>query len=170
MAWSFLTFHHFRVSLRTIYAQSSAIFPWWVTVTLGFMSCNSSMGYNNKQHSSPRMQPGTHVTHKNLPQAPSPPLQGGDFCSVQGPPTRLHFSKSEDTAFTVHGPKPIAQDTAFTVQFRQFSRSVVSNSLWSHGLQHTRPPCPSPTPRVHSNLCLWSRWCHPTISNTVLNL
>ena len=35
----------------------------------------------------------------------------------------------------------------------QFSCSVMSNSLWTHGLQHTRPPCPSPTPRVHSNLC-----------------
>ena len=50
----------------------------------------------------------------------------------------------------------------------QFSRSVVSDSLWSHGLQHTRPPCPSPTPRVYSNSCPWSRWCHPTISSSVV--
>ena len=46
----------------------------------------------------------------------------------------------------------------------QFSRLVVSSSLWPHGLQHTRPPCPSPTPRVYSNSCLLSRWCHPTTS------
>ena len=43
----------------------------------------------------------------------------------------------------------------------QFSRSVVSNSLWSHELQHTRPPCPSQTPRVYSNSCPSSQWCHP---------
>ena len=43
----------------------------------------------------------------------------------------------------------------------QFSHSVVSNSLWPHEPQHTRPPCPSPTPRVHPNPCLLSRWCHP---------
>ena len=37
-----------------------------------------------------------------------------------------------------------------------------------HGLQHTRPPCPSPTPRAHSNSCPSSRWCHPTISSSVI--
>ena len=46
-----------------------------------------------------------------------------------------------------------------------FSRSVVSDSLWSHEPQHTRPPCPSPTPRVYPNPCPSSRWCHPTISS-----
>ena len=46
----------------------------------------------------------------------------------------------------------------------QFSHSVVSYSLRPHGLQHTRPPCPSPTPGVYLNSCPLSRWCHPTIS------
>ena len=46
----------------------------------------------------------------------------------------------------------------------QFSCSIVSDSFRPHGLQHTRPPCPSPTPRVYSNSCPLSRWCHPTIS------
>ena len=50
----------------------------------------------------------------------------------------------------------------------QFSRSVMSDSLQSHGLQHTRPPCPSPTLRVYSNSCPLSRWCHPTISSSVV--
>ena len=50
----------------------------------------------------------------------------------------------------------------------QFSRSVISNSLWSHGLHHTRPPCPSPTPRGYSNSYPLSRWCHPTISSSVV--
>ena len=50
----------------------------------------------------------------------------------------------------------------------QFSRSVVSNSLRPHESQHTRPPCPSPTPEVHPNPCPSSRWCHPTILSSVV--
>ena len=44
----------------------------------------------------------------------------------------------------------------------------MSNSLWPHGLQHARLPCPSPTPRVYSNSCPLSQWCHPTISSYVI--
>ena len=50
----------------------------------------------------------------------------------------------------------------------QFSRSVVSDSLRPHESQHARPPCPSPTPGVHSDSCALSRWCHPTISSSVI--
>ena len=50
----------------------------------------------------------------------------------------------------------------------QFSCSVVSDSLQPHELQHARPPCPSPTPRVHPNSCPSSQWCHPTISSSVV--
>ena len=50
----------------------------------------------------------------------------------------------------------------------QFSCSVVSDSLQPHGLQHTSPPCPSPTPRVCSNSCPLSQWCHPTTSSSVI--
>ena len=50
----------------------------------------------------------------------------------------------------------------------QFSRSVVSNSSWPHGPQHTRPPCPSPTPGVYPNSCPLSWWCHPTILSSVI--
>ena len=50
----------------------------------------------------------------------------------------------------------------------QFSRSVVSNSLRPHEPQHARPPCPSPTPGVYPNPCPLSRWCHPTISSSVV--
>ena len=49
----------------------------------------------------------------------------------------------------------------------QFSRSVVSNSSQPHGLQHVRPPCPSPTPGAYSNSCPLSQWCHPAISSSV---
>ena len=50
----------------------------------------------------------------------------------------------------------------------QFSRSVMSNSLWPCGLQDTRPPCPSPTPGIYSYSCPLSWWCHPTISSSVV--
>ena len=50
----------------------------------------------------------------------------------------------------------------------QFSSTVVSDSLWPHGLQHTRFPCPSLAPRACSNSCPPIRWCHPTISFTVV--
>ena len=49
-----------------------------------------------------------------------------------------------------------------------FSRSVVSESLTPHELQHSRPLCPSPTPRVYSNSCALSQWCHQTISSSVV--
>ena len=58
-----------------------------------------------------------------------------------------------------------------SVQFShsvQFSCSVVSNSLRPHESQHTRPPCPSPTPGVHSDSCPPSQWCHPATSSSVV--
>ena len=50
----------------------------------------------------------------------------------------------------------------------QFSHSVLSNCLWPHGQQHVRPPCPSPTHTVYSDLSPLSQWCHPTISSSVV--
>ena len=50
----------------------------------------------------------------------------------------------------------------------QFSCSVMSASLWPHGLQHARPPCPSPIPGAYSNSCPLSQWCHPNISSSVV--
>ena len=52
--------------------------------------------------------------------------------------------------------------------FIQFSRSFMSDSFRSHESQHSRPPCPSPTPGVYPNSCPSSRWCHPTISPSVI--
>ena len=56
----------------------------------------------------------------------------------------------------------------FQIRSDQISRSVMSNSLRPHESQHARPPCPSPTPGVYSNSCPLSRWCHPTISSSVI--
>ena len=52
----------------------------------------------------------------------------------------------------------------------QFSCSVMPNSLWPHGLQHIRPPCPSPAPGIHPNSCPLSQWCHSNISTSVIPL
>ena len=57
---------------------------------------------------------------------------------------------------------------AFYAKSVQFSRPVVSNSLWPYGLQHARPPCLSPTPRIYSNSCSLSQWYHPAISSSVV--
>ena len=82
-----------------------------------------------------------------------------------GPPPILQSVKSlppsrwvEATAMTLHpekGSSPV-----------QFSRSLRSNSLQLHGMQHARPPCPSPTIGVYSTSCPVSQWCHPTISSS----
>ena len=58
--------------------------------------------------------------------------------------------------------------TQFHYSSVQFSHSVMSDSLWPHGLQHARLPYPSPTPRVYSNSCPSSGWCSPTISSSVV--
>ena len=63
-----------------------------------------------------------------------------------------------------------ASNDTFNMTFSsvQFSRSVMSDPLRPHELQHVRPPCPSPTPRVHSNSRPSSRWWHPAISSSVV--
>ena len=64
--------------------------------------------------------------------------------------------------------KCIQDITQCSYESVQFSHSVVSDSLWPRGRQHTRLSCPSPTPRAYSNSCPLSQWCHPTISSSVV--
>ena len=64
--------------------------------------------------------------------------------------------------------KEESEKVGLSYSWVQFSRSVLSESLWPHGLEHTRPLCPSPTSRVYSNSCPLSRWCHPTILSSVI--
>ena len=66
------------------------------------------------------------------------------------------------------GQEPVVEPWGRTLSSVSFSCSVVSNSLWPHGPQQARPPCPSPTPRACSNSCPSSQWCHPTISSSVI--
>ena len=61
-----------------------------------------------------------------------------------------------------------SNELALDISSVQFHCWVMSNSLWPHGLQHARPPCPSPTPRVYSDSCPLSQWCHPIISFSVV--
>ena len=75
-----------------------------------------------------------------------------------------HWIESERTEGLSHW----MSGSAFTLYSVQFSRSVVSDSLRPHELQHARPPCPSPTPRVYPNSCSLSQWCHPAISSSVV--
>ena len=62
-------------------------------------------------------------------------------------------------------PHVLWLSTTYSVQL---SRSVMSDSLQPHELQHSRPPSPSPTPGVHPNSCAWSQWYHPAISSSVV--
>ena len=88
------------------------------------------------------------------------------------PRDQTQISHILDIFFTIWATREAQQKTILYSKWSygsvQFCHSVVSNSLQPHGLQHTRPPCPSPTPRVYSNLCLLSQWCHPTISSSVI--
>ena len=93
----------------------------------------------------------------------------------QGSPADNHKScnlyKEMRKVDTLHSPrgKDKTGPTALLVCVStQFSRSVMSDSLQPHGLQHSRLPCPPPTPRAYSNSCPSSQWCHPTISSSVI--
>ena len=64
--------------------------------------------------------------------------------------------------------KPLESPFVLQAYSVQFSCLVMSNSLWPHESQHSRPPCPSPTPRVYPNSCPSSQWCHSAISSSVV--
>ena len=83
----------------------------------------------------------------------------------------LFFShtSTNQSLTSCHYFKPTSPDGSFLTLFIiQFSCSVMSDSLQPHGPQHARPPCPSPAPRVYSNSCPLSQWCHPAISSSLI--
>ena len=81
----------------------------------------------------------------------------------------LKFIRVGDAIWSHSLPSPLLLPSIFpSISSVQFRCSVMSNSLWPHGLQHARPPCPSPTPRVYSNSCPLSWWFPPTISSSVI--
>ena len=79
----------------------------------------------------------------------------------------LHYSPLGHCWFWLWGTGMRIRNLTY-ISSVHFSYSVVSDSLRPHGWQHTRPPCASPTPRVYSNSCPLSRWCHPIISSSVV--
>ena len=92
------------------------------------------------------------------PLTPSPPLPGPT------PPSHVHPQTCSIKA-CCEWTRPMP---GFTLKFSWTSMcSIMSSSLQPHGLQHARPPCPSPTPGVYSNSCPLSPWCCPTISSSV---
>ena len=80
-------------------------------------------------------------------------------------PTPSSGPQGRDGEGDLQAGHPLSRQPKFLLLF---SRSVVSDSLQPHGLQHTRFPCPSPTPRICSNSCPSSQRCHPTISSSVI--
>ena len=88
----------------------------------------------------------------------------------------FHTGKDDNAAETVScnslqhlsplQPQNMEECSALVVQFSSVTQSCPT--LWPYELQHARPPCPSPTPRVHSNPCPSSQWCHPAISSSVV--
>ena len=90
------------------------------------------------------------------------------FCLSPLPPWLYLILANAFSAYILLPAFSSSQGSYSILHSVQFSCSVVSSSLWPHELKHTRPPCPLPTARVYSNPCPLSRWCHPTISSSVI--
>ena len=132
--------------LQCIHPQSLSHVQLFVTPWTVAHLASLSMGLSQQECWSelPFPPPGDLSNPGIEPQSPAIPAMSGGFFTTE-PPGKIGYSASV-----------------------QFSRSVVSDSLWPHGSQHARPTCPSPTPRVHSNSCPLSQWCHPAISSSVV--
>ena len=84
-------------------------------------------------------------------------------------PLSMRFSKQEYWYSLMEATHSYRQyKPSVSLSSVQFSRSIMSDPLWPHELQHARPPCPSPTSRVHSDSRPSSQWCHPAISSPVI--
>ena len=83
-------------------------------------------------------------------------------------PSLLEKPKKYPISYKADGLDQFLLPSSLQFSSLQFSCSVMSDSLWPHGPQHARPPCPSPNPRVYSNSCPLNQWCHPTISFPVI--
>ena len=92
-------------------------------------------------------------------------LEGRKLCHFRH---GKYFKKLSQPCHCKLSTKCKLKEQQYTIISIQFSCSIVSNSLWPHGLQHTRPPCPLPTPRAYSNSRPSSWWRHPTISSSVI--
>ena len=87
---------------------------------------------------------------------------------LQWPAWSDSYLPSSLVSFWLPNPTPGEGNPPTLFRSVQFSRSVMSDSLWPHESQHARPPCPSPTPGDHSDSRPLSQWCHPAISSSVV--
>ena len=83
-------------------------------------------------------------------------------------PTSIESMKKQESSRKTSISVLLTMPKPLTVSISQFSHSVVPDSLWPHESQHARPPCPSPTPGVHSDSHPSSPWCHPASSSSVV--
>ena len=97
-------------------------------------------------------------------------IHNGVLLSHQKEYIWISFNEVDETGADYTEWSKSERKTPIQYQFSsvQFSRSVVSGSLRPNELQHARPPCPSPTPGVHSDSRPLSQWCHPAISSSVI--
>ena len=94
--------------------------------------------------------------------------KGGEFEQSQGRHSRGQLGPGASPRLCPWKRAVVAPSTRLGGGSVHFSRSVMSHSLQTHGLQHARPSCPSPAPGVYLNSCPLSQWCHPTISSSVI--
>ena len=120
---------------------------WWATVHEVSQSLTQLNGWHTQTH---------HFSHQ---------------ISLTAGKKDPHIFLKETSLNSSKGKPRITAKVTISFLTSSFSFSSVAQScptLWPHEPQHARPPCPSPTPRVHPNPCPWSWWCHPTISSSVV--
>ena len=136
---------HHTLLLFSCYVMPESFLTSWTVAR----QCPLSMGFPRQEYWSRLLFPswGGLPNPGIKPASPESPALASGFLTAEPPwKPRSHFQFSSV----------------------QFSHSVVSDSLWPHESQHARPPCPSPTPGVHSDSRPSSRWCHPAISSSVV--
>ena len=133
----------------------------WLFVTLWIVDCQAplSMGFSSQEYRTELLC----LSPKDLPDSGIEPMFPAAPAALQ-----VNSLLRATTEAPIPWQMPNKHEFPVTCCSVQFSRSVLSDSLQPHELQHARPPSPSPTPRVHSNSCPLSQWCHPAISSSVV--
>ena len=144
----------------------------WQVDSLPLRYLGSSIpGDSVKSHRSYKLRAQSHRTAILTPPPPPLMLIPGSACYPMLLTRQLSIGGSHDPllgSYWFARKTHRIQENILLTQLSSVQWSVVSDSLWPHEPQHTRPPCPSPTPRVHPNPCSLSQWCHPDISSSVV--
>ena len=152
-------------------------FFFFLNFTILYWFCQISKWIRHRYTCVPHPEPSSllppHTIPLGRPSAAAPSIQyrALNLCSVNSTVEKWQiyimsvFLNSPPSSSPTVSTSPFST-SAPLFSSAQFSHSVMSNSLWPHEPQHTRPPCPSPTPGVYPNLCPLSWWCHLTISSS----